>query len=234
MITSKDNKKVKYARSLHYAKNRKANKQFLIEGRKLVNAARACNSVDFVLTCDNTIDGIYVSREVLKTVTQTVSDIDVVAVCNDLNLKSEFRRVLVLDNIQDPGNLGTLVRSALAFNFDSVVCSKNCVDIYNSKALRASGGAIFHIPVIYKDLEEYLSQSSNCTVGTFVDGDVKIELPKDINLVIGNEGKGISKNVSRLCDKRFRIDINSNIESLNAAVAGSVLMWQIGGNNEID
>ncbi len=231
MIESKDNKKVKYARSLANIKNRKKFSQFVVEGKKNIEMAKSANCVDYILTCDETYDGILVSEDVMKSVVSTVNVIDALAVCNFPKLESKQTKVLVLDDIADPGNLGTLIRSALAFNFDLVVCSKHTVDFTNPKVVRSSGGAIFHIKVVYEDLVEYLQNSNNVTVGTFIDGSSEIERHENINLVIGNEGNGISDEVRALCDVKYRIDINENLESLNAAVVGSILMYQLGGLN---
>ncbi len=229
MITSKDNAKIKYARKLYNAKYRKENKQFIVEGSNLVEMAYNAKCIDYVITTDETIEGLLVSEAVMKSLVKTVNPPSVCAVCNFPQLTFKQNRVLVLDDIQDPGNLGTLLRSALAFNFDAVVCSNNTVDIYNDKVVRSSLGAMFFIPVIYTDLCEYLQNSDNPTIGTFIDGDNKLPKHDNYNLVIGNEGHGISAEVAKFCEIRYRININENIESLNAAVAGSILMFELGG-----
>lgn len=234
MITSKDNKSVKYARSLYNTKIRKKTGQFVVEGTNLVDMARNAKCIDYILTSNSEMDGIFVSQDVLNSVSSTVSEIDVVAVCNKPKLESKSNRVLVLDCIQDPGNLGTLVRSALAFNFDCVVCSYDCVDIYNEKTIRSTQGALFFIPVIYTDLVEYLENSDNITIGTFIDGETSVNNFDNVNLVIGNEGNGISPEVEALCDYKYRIEINEKLDSLNASIAGSILMWEIGGKNGIN
>lgn len=233
MITSKDNKKVKHARSLYSVKNRKQTGQFIVEGKHLVEMAKKSGSIDYILTTNESYEGILISSEVMQTIVKTVSDIEVVAVCNRVSISSTYNKVLVLDNIQDPGNLGTLIRSALAFNFDTVVCSLNCVDMYNDKVIRSTAGALFSISIVYMDLVKYLKESSNYTIGTFVDGDSKLEIIDNVNIVIGNEGNGISKEVEALCDSKYRIDINEKLESINAAVTGSILMWQFGGKDGI-
>ncbi len=229
MILSKDNKKIKLARSLYYSKNRKKTNLFIVEGKNLVEMAKQYNCINEILTTNENIEGTLVSREVMKSIVSTVSEIEVVAICNKVNIQCNYNRVLVLDELQDPGNLGTLVRSAVAFNFDAVICSKNCVDIYNEKAIRSTGGALFCITIEYRDIKEYLQNSNNVCVGTFVDGDSTIDINNRVDLVIGNEGNGISDEIKALCDYKYRIEINKNIESLNAAIAGSILMYEIGG-----
>ncbi len=234
MITSKDNKRIKYARSLYNSKHRKKYQQFIVEGKNLVEMAANANCIDEVITTNANLEGTLVSPEVMKSIVTTVSDIEVIAICNHPTLNSKYQRVLVLDRLQDPGNLGTLVRSALAFNFDAVVCSLDSVDIYNEKAIRSTGGALFFIPVVYCDLVKYLTTSKNACVGTFVDGSTSLDITNNVDLVIGNEGNGISDEVAQLCDYKYRIEINKNIESLNAAIAGSILMHQIGGTNGVN
>lgn len=233
MIKSKDNKKVKHARSLNQYKNRKNSMQFLVEGKKNIEMAKSANCIDYILTIDEEYDGLQISEEVMKSIVTTSSLIDSVAVCNFPTLSSNFDKVLILDDIQDPGNMGTLIRSALAFNFDAVVCSPNCVDYTNPKVVRSSGGAIFHINVINTDICEYIKQSDNATIGTFIDGESTVIKHQKFNLVIGNEGNGISDEVRDLCTIKYRININEKLDSLNAAVAGSILMYQLGGSNDI-
>ncbi len=231
MITSKDNKKVKHARSLIQQKNRKSCKQFLVEGKKNIEMAKSAKCVDYILTVDEYYDGLQVSEDVLKSIVTTTNLIDSVAVCNFVDISSKFDKVLILDDIQDPGNMGTLIRSALAFNFDAVVCSRNSVDYTNPKVVRSSGGAIFHINVMNTDICDFIKQSSNPTIGTFIDGESSVIQHEKFNLVIGNEGNGISDEVRELCNIKYRININDKLDSLNAAVVGSILMYQLGGSN---
>ena len=139
----------------------------------------------------------------------------------------------MLDDIQDPGNLGTIIRSSAAFGIDTIVVSPKTVDIYNIKVLRATQGMLFHINIIVRELDSFitkLKQDNYKIYGTKVDKGVNI---KDISinnkyaLVMGNEGKGISDNVSKLCDEYLYIKMNDNVESLNVGVATSILLYEI-------
>lgn len=233
MIISKDNKKIKYAKGLLATKNRKKESKFLVEGKKNIELAKQAECVEYIITTDESYDGLLVSEAVMKEVVSTANLIDSVAVCNYPTFDTNSDKVLILDDIQDPGNLGTLIRSALAFNFDKVVCSHKCADYTNPKVVRSSAGAIFNIEVIYTDLVEYLKLSENPTIGTFIDGSTNFQRFDKFNLVIGNEGNGISKEVEELCDIKYRIDINETLDSLNAAIAGSILMHQLGGSYDI-
>jgi TrmH family RNA methyltransferase len=138
---------------------------------------------------------------------------------------------VLLDKVQDPGNVGTVVRSAFAFGFDSVILTDGCADLYNPKTIRASMGATFKQKVICLDLAQLASLKEN---GVKFIGAVAAEESlsiKDVKLsnsviVIGNEGQGISDEIHNLCEVHVKVPINPNCESLNAAVAASILMWE--------
>ena len=135
---------------------------------------------------------------------------------------------LVLDNIEDPGNMGTLIRTALAFSYDLVIASKNSVSIYNSKTINASKGAIFMIDAIHDDIDKYLP-NHKLIVSTLQKDSISLE-EVDINdnfiLVVGSESHGVSREIIKKADVKVKIDID-NIDSLNAAVAGAILMNKI-------
>ena len=139
--------------------------------------------------------------------------------------------ILVLDNLQDPGNLGTIIRSAVAFNFDTLILSDTSVDLYNPKVVRASEGMMFHLNIKRCNIIDFLQNldSEYLIIGTDV---VKGKNIKDLKfnkcaLVIGNEGSGISKEVKELCHEMVYIPMNENCESLNASVSASILMYEV-------
>ena len=142
-------------------------------------------------------------------------------------------KALILDRIQDPGNLGTIIRSAVAFNIDTIICSFDTVDVYNPKVVRASQGMMFHIPILFKNTEktiQELKKQDYKIIGTKVTNghDVRTSsIYSHFALVIGNEGQGISKNIDDLCDEYLYIKMNENCESLNASVAASILLYEI-------
>ena len=143
-------------------------------------------------------------------------------------------KILLLDRLQDPGNLGTIIRSAVAFNFDTIILSNDTVDLYNSKVLRSTQGMLFNINILRQDLTSVINElkNNNYTIyGTKVDNgnDVKkINNTNKFALIIGNEGTGISDNILKQCDKYLYIKMNNNCESLNAGVAASILMYEMG------
>lgn len=143
-------------------------------------------------------------------------------------------RYLCLDAVQDPGNVGALIRSAAAFGFDGVICTKSCASVFGIKTLRASMGAIARISVIIvEDMQEtlaFLKEKNVFTIAAAVYESVAlqdIDSPpeKGLAIVIGNEGQGLPQKVIATCDVSVRIPICNQVESLNAAAAGTVLAW---------
>lgn len=146
----------------------------------------------------------------------------------------ERKRILLLDRLQDPGNLGTILRTAEAAGFDLIILNNGCVDIYNPKTVRSTMGAIYRMPFIYvKDLGEtieLLREKGYKIFGAYLESSTEythIDYPAKSGVVIGNEGNGISPAVIGLCDERIRIPMCKKTESLNAAVAASLIMYEI-------
>jgi len=145
---------------------------------------------------------------------------------------------VLLDKIQDPGNVGAIIRSANAFGIKNVILTEGTADIYNPKAIRAAMGAIFRQSIIVMSLCEIrnLKKSGIKFVGTANDrnaNDVTQENLADKMIVLGNEGQGISGELAELCDNMIRIPVLDNCESLNVAVASSIIMWEASRGKEI-
>lgn len=236
VITSVNNDKIKYIRSLKQNKNIEKEGKFIIETKNLVMEAKksgilletiSLNEEDYGVT--NTV----VSDNVMKSISNLSSIPEVIGICKIVYEEKELgNKIIILDNLQDPGNLGTIIRSACAFNFDSIVLSLNSVNKYNDKVIRSSEGMIFKKNVIKKDLLEFIPNlkslgykiyATDVVNGTNVKNIAKNE---KIAIIIGNEGNGISCEVKALADKNIYINMNSNCESLNAAVAASILMYE--------
>jgi TrmH family RNA methyltransferase len=136
--------------------------------------------------------------------------------------------VLALDDLQDPGNLGTIIRTADWFGFRQIVCSKDTVDCYNPKVVQATMGSLANVNIIYTDLQKFLEKTSLPVYGTFLEGDniYKTKLPENAMVVIGNEGNGIKPQIAALIQHKITIPKASNTlaESLNASVAAAVVM----------
>ena len=155
------------------------------------------------------------------------------AICNKKEEQKLGNKILLLDEIQDPGNLGTIIRSAVAFNVDTIVLGNNTVELYNTKVIRAMQGMLFHINIISRNLLEFIPELSNLNykiLGTRVTHgkNVKdIEKNEKFAIIMGNEGNGMSEEVAELCDEFIYIDMNEACESLNVGVATSIILYEL-------
>ncbi len=234
-ITSVNNEKIKFYQKLKQKKYRDEAKLFLVEDEHLVYEALKVGIVKEILTLDKSLEfnvpTIYVTDKIMKMISSQVTGARIIALCNELKEKEVKGNIIVLDRLQDPGNLGTIIRSAVAFNFDSVILSEDSVDLYNPKVIRASEGMIFNINIIRTDIKKFLNNldASYTKVSTDVNEgeDIKNVSASKYAIVIGNEGSGVSADVSNLCDKKVYIKMNQNCESLNASVSASILMYEV-------
>ena len=181
---------------------------------------------------------LYVTSEIISKISSLETPPKVLGICKIKEEENIGNRILLLDEIQDPGNLGTIIRSSKAFNIDTVVLGKGCVDLYNSKTLRACQGMNFHLNIIEKDLLDFIPTlkekgipvyATNVTHGM----DIKTLKEKDKELFaleLGNEGKGVNNKILDMADKYIYIKMNKNVESLNVAVAGSILLYELDNN----
>lgn len=237
-ITSVNNSHIKELCKLKEKKYRDKSNTFLIEGEHLLYEAYKEELLIEVLPLigeDFSLDTkiTFISKEVMKKLSSTDTIPNVIGVCHKQKEDKIGNNILILEDIQDPGNLGTIIRSSLAFNIDTIVLSPKTVDLYNSKVLRSTQGSIFHINIIIRELSSFikeLKKNDYIIYGTKVDGgeDIKnITKPEKYALIIGNEGNGMSEELSFLCDKFLYIKMNSKIESLNAGVAASILLYEM-------
>lgn len=237
-ITSVDNKKVIAWTKLQDKKYRDLSSTFLIEGEHLVLEALKNNMVEEIITIDERIYNediphYNVTPNIMKKLSLLTTPTNVIAVCHKFEDGEITEKVILLDGIQNPGNLGTIIRSAMAFNFKTVVLGDNTVDIYNEKVIRATEGMIFNINIIRRNIKNYiyeLKEKEYLIVGTDVkDGvDVKKIKADKIALIVGNEGNGIDKDLIDVCDKLVNIKMNTECESLNVGIAASILMYELG------
>lgn len=231
-ITSKENNKIKHATSLKLAKYRHEYHEFLAEGIKSLELALKAGVVKEIFTL-KPIKGIkedivqyIVNESLLKKLAFSQNPEGIVFTClmKDKNIKS-FNHAIYLDHISDPGNMGTIIRTALAFNYDCVYVSDGCCDIYNEKVIAASKGSIFLLPIIKEDLS-LLKSKAKIIVSTLDNDSIEIsqiEVKKPLVIVLGNEAHGVSEEVLKLADQKVRIDIQ-NIDSLNVSIAAGILM----------
>lgn len=231
-ITSLQNQKVKYWVSLNNKKVRDQEQCFLVEGDHLVKEALKLGLVmETISTIDEDADYL-VTEEIMKKISNQVSISNEAAVVKFILPKEIEGNILVLDGLQDPGNLGTIIRSGLAFNFKTIILGDNCVDLYNPKVIRATEGMLFYQNILRKNLLCYLpslKEQGYHIVGTDVKNgqDIRLIKKEKIALVIGSEGQGISKEIKDICDDFVYIKMNKKVESLNASVASSILMYEV-------
>ncbi|SJZ34298.1 TrmH family RNA methyltransferase [Anaerorhabdus furcosa] len=237
-IQSVQNERVKQWVKLHGKKGRDESLQFLVEGEHLIKEALKVNCVDLLLIeegINNPFDFSVVeecSINVMNKVSQNVSGAKYIAVCHYIEHHIvDATRVLLLDNVQDPGNMGTIIRTAYSFNIDGIYCSNDCVDVYNDKTIRSTQGAIFHLPVIRCDLNQICNELKGegyQLFGTALENAIPFSEAKDFDkvaLVFGNEGQGIRKDLLGLMDQNFKIEINE-FDSLNVAIAAGICMYR--------
>lgn len=241
VITSLDNDNVKKWKKLCKKKYRDEFDIYLVEGEHLVEEAYKSGVLDKVIVLDGedySYDNIvYVSYEVMKAISSLDTPNKIMGVCKKKeNIEIVGKRFLLLDGIQDPGNLGTIVRSAVAFNIDTIILSDDTVDLYNPKVLRSTQGMIFHTNIFSYDIVAFINilKSMGITVyGTDVNNGIDARELSSLDkasfaLVMGNEGNGVRKEVKELCDKNLYINMNENVESLNVGVATSILLYELG------
>ncbi len=231
MITSLTNEKIKEYTKLNQSKYREEKGMFIVEGPHLVEEANKLGLLVEVITTDPNVNGTLVNEAVMKKLSNTVHPVKVLGICKFIKKSELASKVLVLDTISDPTNLGTLLRSAVAFGFETVFVSNGSVDCYNDKVIRGSQGAIFKINIIKGDLISFLSKikkthqilGTNVRVGKDV---TKVELKPNLAIILGNEARGMCEEANNFTDDNLFIKM-SNTESLNVSVAGSILMYEI-------
>lgn len=239
LYTSTQNEKIKNLRKLNNKKFRDENSLFLIEGEHLVLEAYKNGYLKELLLEENTSLSInvptsYLTRNVMKFISELDNPSNIMGVCTKLVEQEELEnKILVLDNVQDPGNLGTIIRSAVAFNIDTIILSDDTVDLYNSKVIRASQGMIFKINIVRKSLLEvipnlkkqgYRIYATNVKNGKSLKN---VEKVSKFAIIMGNEGLGVKESISSLADDFLYIDMAKECESLNVAVAASIILYEL-------
>jgi len=237
-------RQIKLVRSLQQKKFREEEGMFVIEGEKSVNEAirfasdkiiSIFHTSEFTPNSSNAHFELITQNE-LEKLSSLQTPNKAIAILKKLdkpkqNIDNEL--ILVLDNIQDPGNLGTIIRSAHWFGIKNIVCSLTTVDCYNPKVVQSTMGSIFHVNMHYIDLEVFLSKTKLPIYGALLNGKsiYKEKLPENALVVLGNEGKGISENIKKLIQSPITIPNFGNAESLNAAVATSIILSEFRSKN---
>ncbi len=239
LYTSIENKKIKDLKKLNIKKYRDKTNLFLVEGKHLVLEAYKTGYLkELLLEQDElfplSVTTNYLSNNVIHYISDVESPSTVFGVCEKRKEEEiSGNHILILDGVQDPGNLGTIIRSAVAFHIDMIVLSPDTVDIYNSKVIRSSQGMIFHIPIVVKDLydvipnlqkEYYKIYGTKVTHGKSLK---TVEKNEKYAIIMGNEGQGVEEAILELCDEYLYIDMDDRCESLNVGVATSIILYEL-------
>ena len=229
MIESLSNEKIKEYTKLNQKKYRDETGMFIIEGTHLVEEAFKNNIVVDAYSLDDKYTKV--SEEVMKKLSNLDTPPKYLAICKKIEEKDINGNVLVLDGVQDPGNLGTIIRSSIAFNIDTIILSNDSVDLYNTKVLRATEGMIFNINIIRRDLNEvlptlkdkYTIYTTNVVNGSKLE---EIRVNKPFVLIMGSEGNGVKENIASYADETVYIPMDNKCESLNVGVATSIILYE--------
>lgn len=257
IIKSKENKNIKYiSKLISSSKFRREESRFVTEGVRLCEEAVKNNAdIDIFVYSEsaslkytdivnsiktNANMSICVDNRIFSAISDTKTPQGVLCVVKTLDKQAHFDKIikngilLALDNIQDPSNLGTILRTADALGISGVVMSCDCCDVYSPKVVRGSMGAVFRIPFTITDnLAEYIIEyntygtSYACVLSEDALTVDKAQFTAPVLSVIGNEGNGISTDVINACTHKLYIPMHNNAESLNAAVAASIIMWEM-------
>ncbi|HHW95127.1 MAG TPA: RNA methyltransferase [Mogibacterium sp.] len=252
-IDSTDNNKLKLVRKLSKRKFRDAERKYVIEGTNLVSeAVKRSISIEFILISEDYKNDKFIesiakdfnicktSSEIFNKHTDAESGVGVLAVVNKSKELTNFEslissdsNILIFDKVQDPGNIGTMIRTAVATGYDLIIALKGTADIYSPKVLRSTAGNIFEIPIIYTDktveMIDSIKKKGIRVVATIPEGARNYydeDLSKGVALVIGNEGKGISEEIKKFADVKVTIPMKGKTESLNAAISAAILMYE--------
>ncbi len=243
-IESVNNKIIKLTNSLKIKKFRVKEGLFIAEGERLVLDSMKFQKPEYLIVSENfynkdfDVKTYVVSEEIFKKLCETVTPQGIIGVFKtsfkDIS-KITFENTIVLNRLQDPGNLGTILRTAKATGFKNIILDNETVDVYNPKTVRSSMSAVFNINLYQsKNLKEdiiKLKEKGFHTVGTILNEKSKNLYSEEFNypvaFVIGNEGAGIDEEIQKECDKCILIPMEEGIESLNASVACSVVMYEM-------
>lgn len=241
MITSVKNEQVKAWKKLQKRKERTNTQTFLVEGYHLLQEAKNSNwgikeiivqeGVELPSWCDD-FHIIKVSNNVFEHISETRSPQGIAAIIEMKKMEDVVgKHILLIDSVQDPGNLGTIIRTADAAGFDGVILGNGTVDLYNDKVIRATQGSIFHIPIFEKDLQKVIPElkADGFSIwATALEGATlyhEVSIDTKVAIVLGNEGAGVNKEIINQADKIVKIPIYGQAESLNVSIAAGILMY---------
>ncbi len=229
MILSTQNKRVKHLSKLSKRKYRYDNDEYIVFGQTIVEEAIKANVVKEVFCVqDANYQGTIVSSEVMHKIVGEANT-KIAAVCKMVDSEFDQQSTLILDNVQDPGNLGTMIRSAKAFGINNIYLGTGTVDLYNPKVLRSMQGVNYYVNIKSGDIEEYLKISSNNLITTFLDEPSTnisaLDKSSAFDIMFGNEGHGLDQRFKKYDRENVVLDIE--FESLNVAIAAGIIMYNL-------
>ena len=253
VISSKDNEFIKHVKKLKDKKYRDINQEFVIEGIKLIREAIEENAdIKQIIICDNCLNSdvipkelmyeiakyecVYVTEKIFRTITDVNTPQGLLAIIgrnsteNEINYNQDI--IVALDDIQDPGNLGTILRTVDSIGLNQILVSKGTADCYNPKVVRSTMGAIFRVKIIECDnLERTLQEARNHQYKVIVTSLQTENSVYDIKynkkvVVMGNEANGVSAEIQNLADEKIKIPMLGKTESLNASVATGIVLYE--------
>jgi RNA methyltransferase, TrmH family len=247
LIQSAKNEKVKHWKKLLTRKERDKTGLFLVEGEHLVFEAKAAGVIEEIIVTEQYYpklpkakfgnDEVYViANNIERLISDTETPQGIFAICKQgaaTDIKGT--RFLLIDAVQDPGNVGTMIRTADAAGFDAVVLGVGSVDPYNPKVLRSAQGSHFHLPIVRGNLNEWIEQLKEKDIpvyGTALQNAVsmyEVEIGPSFALIVGNEGQGVDEQLLEKTNQNLYIPIFGKSESLNVAVAAGILMYYLRG-----
>lgn len=255
VITSKDNELVKHIKKLKEKKYREEYEEFIIEGIKMIEEALNENAkIKSIIICDDCktqnsipndlmyeiakLNCIYVSEKIFSSLTDVINPQGILAVIQKPNQKEnkidyENNNFLILDGIQDPGNMGTILRTVDSLNINQIIVSKDTADIYNPKVVRSTMGAIFRVNIVESDdLVKTIKEMKKHKIKIYATDLNTDKTIYSVNyeksaIVIGNEANGVSIKMLQNADERIKIPMLGKTESLNAAVATSIILYEV-------
>lgn len=241
LITSLENDKIKKCLKLKDKKYRDLYNQFLVEGEHLVIEAYRSGLLDEIFIKEDEVTMLdvpitYISEEIVKAFSTLEAPSHIFGLCHKKEGNKDLgKRILMLDRVQDPGNIGTIIRSSKAFGIDSLVLGDGCCDLYNEKVIRSTQGNGFHMNIVSGNLLDMIKELKTKEIpilGTRVvyGEDIRNLTDRDKEcfcLVMGNEGRGVDSEILDLCDKYIYIEMDDHVESLNVGVATSILLYEL-------
>lgn len=237
LYSSINNPKIKNLAKLKNKKYRKQTNLFLVDGAHLVKEAYNSGYLKELLVLENVdfhldIETNYITKPVLNYLTNVETPAGIIGVCESKPMTLKGKKILILDSVQDPGNLGTIIRSSVAFNIDTIIINDKCADPYSDKVIRSSQGMLFKTNIVKMDIKEFIKNNKGKIpiYGTKVTGGKNLKSLEKISefaIIMGSEGQGVSQELLELCDEYLYIPMNKNCESLNVGVAASIILYEL-------